>query len=68
VLNDAITISFELCVSAVWLLSQVSDDDDDDDRTDSSHLELSFEYLVAKNSLRWITLYTSQVTQRRYLS
>ena len=33
----------------------------DDDSDDSSRLELSFEYLVAKNSLRWITLYTSQV-------
>ena len=39
---------------------------DDDDGTDTSHLELSFEYLVAKNSLRWITLYTSQV--RDYVS
>ena len=36
---------------------------DDDDSTEPSRLELSFEYLVAKNSLRWITLYTSQVTE-----
>ena len=40
---------------------------DGDAEETSSHgarrLELSFEYLVAKNTLKWVTLYSSQVIQ-----
>ena len=46
---------------------QVSEDSGDES-SEPSRLELSFEYLVAKNSLRWITLYTSQVQTWRLVA
>lgn len=53
-------VSFKVTRMRCWRISSVVAEDNGRESSEPCRLELSFEYLVAKNSLRWITLYTSQ--------
>jgi sorting nexin-17 len=53
-------VSFKVTRMRCWRISSMVSDNDVGEGPVTSGLELSFEYLVAKNTMKWITLYSSQ--------